>query len=165
MRPIPVTAEFEQAAELALARSGWFARAGVPTFPLSKRAVIHLLRVGGEYDVDAARLDDLVARGVVTPPDGGAWSAGDVVQAGAVLEARRQWAATPSLHDAKKHPALLALEQAAAADTLAECLDGSPRLDARHLLVLLVEADNREMREKLLAGVLAELHHAHGVRL
>lgn len=169
MRPIPVRdpAEFDAMASAALLATGWYARLGAtPHWPMSAEQAAELLAVGGEYDVDAAQLADLADRSIVSAPADGLWRPGDVIQAGAVLEARRQWVATPSYHDQKKHPDRLALEQDRTSDSVGDRVARHGlRLDVRHLVVLLVEGEPREVREKVAVELLAELELTHGVRL
>lgn len=164
MRPIPGLTD--DLAEAALAASGWFARFGfTPHFPMTDAQAVEFLQRGGEYAVDEAQLADLVYRGIVTAPEDGLWNPAAVVQAGAMLEARRQFAVTPSLHDPKKNTVWLDYESAAAADNLDEFLQGKPRLDLRHLLILMTECDTRELREKLLSRLAATLQRDHGLTL
>jgi len=168
MRPIPVhdAETFEATARAAFGHTGWYARAGgEPHWPMNAAQAVDFLERGGEYSIDEAAFGDLIRRGIVTPPEDGLWRPGDVVQAGAVLESRRQWPPSPSTHDPKKHPTQLQIEQAATADALDDVLAGNPELDARHIAVLMTECENREVREKLMAGLLATLQRDHGVTL
>lgn len=153
-------------AEHALAASGWFARVGYPPhFPMTDAQALELLQVGGEYSIDAAQLADLTDRGIISAPADGLWHPADVVQAGAMLESRRQWAATPTAHDAKKHPCRIDLETYRVTDSLRELFAETPRLDLRHLLVLMAECDVREVREKLLCRIHAILEIDSGITL
>lgn len=116
-----------------------------------------ILRDGGQYDVDADELRDLGRRGQV--PAIASWDAKDLLAAAAALEGRRQWRATPSVHDPKKTETRLALESCIAAgrEGLAELREQLDRYDLRLALVLMTEADSRQIRERLLSTVEALL--------
>lgn len=168
MRPIPVQnpQDFEVTARAALAAAGWWARLKRPAaYPLSTEQAAEALRVGGDYRIDLAELDRLVSRGIITPPEDGLWFASDLIQAVAVMDGRRAWNPTPSVHDGRKHPAVLFLEQKRAADDLESYVREWPTRDARWLVVLLTEADSREVREKLAATLFAVLENDHGLAL
>lgn len=155
----------------ALRADRWWERAGlVEHWPLTTDEAVQLLAGPGEYDISAVELVDLVDRGLLAAPGNGEsgyeWLATDVVGAAGVLEARGQWAPTPSRHDAKKHPCRLLLEQARDEGELEAVAHGGPvRFDARHLLALLRQCDIREGREKIAALLEAVLECDHGVRL
>lgn len=146
-----------------LAQLGWYARAGVttPEWPLSLAGAVELLRKGGQYDIDPDCLTDLAARGLLPIPSDGRWAVRDIIEAAGFLESRRQWAACPSIHDAKKHPTRVLLEQHGAEAVLSQGM----RPDLRYLLVLMTRSDNGEMREKLFSGICAELASTHDVRV
>jgi hypothetical protein len=158
----------------AIRSAGWWTRSGLggERWPLDTAEAAQMLAVAGEFDVDAVGLLDLVARRLLAPPgreegDEFAWSAADVIGASGVLEARQQWRPSPSRHDARKHPCTVLLEQARAADDVAAIVTapdvaGGPRFDARQLLVLLVAAESREGRAKIVALLRAVLEVEHG---
>ena len=86
------------------------------------------------------------------------YDAKDLLSLAGALEARRQWAAK-SVHDGKKHHQLILLEEMLErGEAGVELLRESFRnIDLRFALLLLVEADNRELREKMLTTVFALL--------
>lgn len=157
--------------ERAVEKDRWFQLAGIaPKWPLTTAEAAQILFRGGEYEVTAARLEDLVERGLVPSPaqgeDGFEWSAEDVVGAVGVLEGRSQWLPTPSMNDCKKHPCKLILEQAREAGTLETIArGGAVRFDVRHLLALLTACPNHEGRIKIGCLLEAVLEVDHGVEL
>ena len=132
-----------------------------------------LLATAGEFAIDADGLLDLIDRRLLPRPatdegDELEWSAADIVHATATLQGRQQWRASPSGHDAVKHPLQLLLEQARANDEVESITCGlatTPRFDVRHLLELLVVSEVHEGRRKLVTLLKAVLEVDHGVEI
>lgn len=160
------------ACQEAIRAASWWTRADVPEqWPLTTEVAAELLSAAGEFDIDAEGLLDLIDRRLLPRPSVGEadeleWSASDIIAAGGLLEMRNQWKATPSGHDAKKHPCQLLLEQARANGEVELITAGNelaPRFDVRHLLALLVASDVHEGRVKIAALLKAVLEVDHGV--
>lgn len=157
--------------EAAITLGGWWDVACmVEHWPLSTEEAAKLLADGGKYDVDALRLVELVARNLIPKPavehDHFEWNASDVIEAGGILELRRQFLAFPCVeHDAKKTEAQIALEQARAGGLVAAIGvgPGRPKFDVSHLLILLLGSDSIDMRANLIAHLKATLEVEHGV--
>ncbi len=77
------------------------------------------------------------------------WSATDIVRLACFLECRRAWKAGSELHRAKKTTYEIALEHFRATGEAHEFFSDLESYDLRALLLLLVEADNRQQREAL----------------
>jgi hypothetical protein len=136
----------------------WCAAAGLePRWPLTADDAVTVLRDGGQYVATVGVLAHLDGLGLFEAPD--LWSARDVIRLAAVLEGRRQWRPTPSVHDSKKPTELLNYEQARADGRLGELVNllTDRGVDLRTSLLLMVAADNRMQRERLLSTVLAFL--------
>ncbi len=152
-----INANERQSADLVAA---WLDKAGLPTdgaaWPLDTESAGELLRAG-EYDVGDGELDRLGELRQI--PKLAQWHAKDVLAAAAALECRRQWQLTPSVHDPKKTSTRLALEQFIAAENVASLVAQLQKNghDLRLALVLLVESENRQMRETLLTTIQALL--------
>lgn len=158
--------------ESAVAADRWFEAAGIePRWPLSSEQAARLLSRGGEYEVTAARLEDLIERRLIPAPSLGEtgvleWSAEDLATATGTLEGRSQWWPAPSKHDPKKHPCRLILEQARESGTLETLAHGGPvRFDVKHLLALLTACPNHEGRIKIGCLLEAVLEVDCGVQL
>ena len=154
--------------------ANWWFRADVPEhWPIKTDVAVELLSIAGEFDVDSDGLLDLVDRRLIARPSVGEadefeWSASDIVHATATLQGRQQWRASPSGHDAVKHPLQLLLEQARANDEVESITCGlatTPRFDVRHLLELLVVSEVHEGRRKLVTLLKAVLEVDHGVEI
>jgi hypothetical protein len=137
----------------------WFARAELHAdFPLTTDLAVELLQHGGQYDIDIDGFHELQRLGQV--PKIEHWDARDLIAAAGALEGRRQWMFTPSIHDPKKTATQLALEShlkswdEGGRDIVAKQLSG---FDLRFALLLITEAENRELREKLLNTIQALL--------
>lgn len=158
--------------EQAIRAAGWWKRCELSEqWPLTTEQAAELLANAGEFDVGAESLADLIDRRLIPTPASNEngeleWNATDIVLAVGTLSNRQQWRATPSGHDAFKHPCQLALEQARAAGEVHEItvgMEGVPRFDVRHLLELLVVTDIGEGRRKLVTLLKAVLEVDHGV--
>lgn len=156
----------------AIRREGWFDTTGIPeAWPVTTEQVVEMLTRAGEFDIDVAGLEDLIDRGLLPAPgrdenDAFEWNAQDAVHAYGILEARQQWRATPSKHDAKKHPCRVMLEQARACGELRTLAHGGPaRMDVRHLVALLAQCNIYEGRMKIAALLEAVLEVDHDVHL
>jgi len=154
----------------AVRKDRWWELAGLPErWPLSTADAARLLADGGEYDVTADQLADLIDRRILPAPaegeDGPEWNAGDIVQAAGTLEARQQWRPTPSRHDPKKHPFLMGLEAVRQAGTVAALADnpGAVHFDVRQLVQMLVICESVDARAKIALMLRACLDHDHGV--
>lgn len=137
----------------------WLDAVGLPPdcWPVDTDDAATILRDGGEYAIDADELRDLGRRGQV--PQIESWDARDVLTAACALEARRQWRPSPTVHDQKKTDTRLAIESCIAAGRagLADLREQLARYDLRLALVLMAEADNRQLRERLLSTIEALL--------
>jgi hypothetical protein len=84
------------------------------------------------------------------------WDGRDIISAASALESRRQWMLTPSVHDPKKGTDRILLEQLMQqGEEGIEKLRGVSQkgIDLHLALILLTEAENRQLREKMLAIV------------
>lgn len=167
----PVDSELQ--AEQAIARSKMHERAGMELrWPLTSSQAAHLLRAGGEYDVDAATLDGLVHRRRIPRPgvdenNRFEWGANDLLTAIGCLTEREQWLPDSGLHHGQKHPLRLLLEQARREGCLRDVVDdpARPKLDLRDLLAALRGAETFEARTRLTLLLEATLETEHGIRL
>ena len=147
----------------------WLDRAGLPTdgtaWPLSLEDAAQLLTEGGEYSISPDQLRELGERGQV--PRIESWDAKDVMSAACALEARRQWKPVPSTHDPKKPNEWQAYETnlTNGPEGIRAMRHQLKAFDLRTAMTLLVEADNRHMRERLFATVAAILAADHEVIL
>ena len=134
--------------------AGWLTAAGLSAdcWPLDRATAAALLVAGG-YAVTEGELKRLGALGQL--PDLENWDARDVLAAAANLEGRRQWMLAPSPHDLKKTSYQLALEShlIAGPEGIAAFRKLFGQFDVRLAMVLMVEADSREIRERLFATV------------
>lgn len=153
--------------EDSVRRAGMFAAAGLDEhWPLTTGEVVTIL-AAFEFDADA--LDDLIRRRLIPAPGIGEnderdWDASDFLTAWGSLETRGQWKPTPSIHDPKKHPCRIMLEQAREDGELISVVDGGPiRFDARHLIQMLTACDSHEGRAKIAVLLEATLEVDHGV--
>lgn len=81
------------------------------------------------------------------------WSATDIIRLATFLECRRAWQPGSELHRAKKTPYEIALENFRATGEAHELFHDLETYDLRALLLMLVEADNRQMREALKVAI------------
>jgi len=134
--------------------AGWLKAADLSAdcWPLDRATAAALLVAGG-YAVTEAELNRLGALGQL--PDLGSWDARDVLAAAANLEGRRQWMLAPSPHDLKKTSYQIVLEShfVAGPEGVLAFRKLFGQFDVRLALILMVEADSREIRERLLATV------------
>ena len=133
--------------------SQWWERAGLePSYPVCDGDVIALCRAV-EYTIDAESFVRFWTVGAffgVAISDGRRnWSAMDVVRLATFLECRRAWQPGSELHRAKKTAYEIALENFRASGEAHELFNDLERYDLRALLLMLVEADNRQQREAL----------------
>ena len=115
-------------AEQAIRADGWFDLADLEEkWPITSKDAAAILRKGGEYDVDADSLEDLVKRKMTQLPavgeEGFEWNAEDILAAVYVLECRQQWLPF-SKHDPKKHGTQILLEQHRSQGSLADVARG-----------------------------------------
>lgn len=143
----------------------WLDAAGLgpDAWPLDTEQAALVLFAAG-YDVDVAELERLGRMG--QSPSVAAWDAKDLICAAAAFESRRQWQLAPSPHDGKKHSTRLMLEAflAEGEKGLAEFQSRFKKFDLRFAIILLVEAENREVRERMFS-VVTGLLAARGVEL
>jgi hypothetical protein len=167
----PVT-ELRRSEALVMLTGAWERSGLIEGWPITTEAAATLLRVGMEYDVDSGGLEDLIDRRILQRPsvgeEGWDWNADDVLAVGSLLEARKQWKATPSIHDQKKHESQLGIEGARRDGCLAEAVQNAaagdiPRYDLRHLLSLMTAATDPDLRMRLLSLAKATLEVEHGV--
>ena len=156
--------------EAAIRHSKWWTRANLQeSWPLTTASASELLADGGEFDIDADGLIDLIDRRLLPRPsedESGEleWSASDVIEASGSLEGRQQWRPTPSQHDPKKHCTQLILEEARTNNEVELILESvETRFDVRHLLALLVASDVAEGRRKILSLLKVVLQVEHGI--
>src|SRR5262245_49354384 len=127
----------------------WREAAGIEDpFPLTTALAADLLRDGGEFAVSADELRRLAALGQVPALE--LWDGKDILAAAQCLEGRRQWKLTPSFHDPKKGTRRVAYELHAIADDPEALRVACKGFDLRLALVLLTEAENRQLRERCL---------------
>jgi hypothetical protein len=125
-----------------------------PDFPLSTADVVRLLREGGEFAITDEYFESMQSWGQV--PSVSEWDGRDIISAASALESRRQWMLTPSVHDPKKGTDRILLEQLMQqGEEGIEKLRGVSQkgIDLHLALILLTEAENRQLREKMLAIV------------
>lgn len=143
--------------------AGWLNAAGLEAdvLPCDRETAAAILAIGGQYRVDADELNRLANLGFT--PDVQHYDARDLIAAASALESRRAWE-YPSVHSPKLHYTARILEDARAAgpDAVAE-LRKMKRADLPFLLVLMVECENRELREQLLTTIRLVLETDHGV--
>ena len=158
------------ACQAAIRSAGWWNRANLQEhWPLTTEAAAELLASGGEFEIDADGLADLIERRLLPCPATGdagesEWGASDVIEASGCLEGRQQWRATPSAHDPKKHACQIIIEEARQNGEVELIVtSGAVRFDLRHLLALLVASDVQEGRQKIVALLKAVLEVDHGV--
>ncbi len=123
------------------------------TFPLDIEGAAAVLHAGG-YDVDPDELRRLADLGQI--PRIEYFDAKDLLAVAASLEGRRQWR-LDSPHAEKIHPTMRhmrTLIERGDLDSIREALAG---FDIRFALILLAEADSRELREKCLTTVMGLL--------
>lgn len=154
---------------LAIAAAGWWDRLERPErWPLSLADAAEMLRVSGQFDVDAGGLEALIECDIIQHPGSDEagqleFDAADIIEISRRLECRRQWLPAPCFHDVKKHLHQLMFEKCKAENELGAAIDGP--FDLRQLYVAMVEMDSREGREKLGAVLQAFLAYHHGVEL
>ena len=135
----------------------WWIRADLePSFPIRDGDVAALLQAV-EYAID----DESLARFLIAGQFGDVaisesrrwWSGTDVVRLATFLEARRAWQPGSELHRAKKTHYELALEHCRETGEAHELFNDLERFDLRSLLLLMTEADARQMREALFVAI------------
>ena len=135
----------------------WWERANLhANYPAADGDAVALCRAV-DYVIDPesfVRFNDVGAFGGVSVSDGRrCWSATDIVRLATFLECRRAWQPGSELHRAKKTPYEIALENFRATGESHELFHDLETYDLRALLLMLVEADNRQMREALKVAI------------
>ena len=135
----------------------WWERAGMtPSYPAADGEVVRLCQAV-EYTIDSetfSRFWNVGAFDGVAISEGRRnWSAADIVRLACFLECRRAWQPGSELHRAKKTPYEIALENFRATGEAHEFFTDLETYDLRALLLMLVEADNRQMREALKVAI------------
>ena len=151
----PATAELEHVCRQRIA--GWWERAEIePSFPVCDGDAIALCQAV-EYAITGEEFVRFWNNGAffgVAICDGRRnWSAIDVVRFATFLECRRAWQPGSELHRAKKTAYEIALENFRATGEAHELFHDLETYDLRALLLMLVEADNRQMREALKVAI------------
>ena len=141
--------------------SDWWNRAGLePSYPAADGEAVALCRAV-EYEItgeELIRFIDVGAFDGVSVSHGRRnWSATDIVRLATFLECRRQWQPSSEIHRAKKTAYEIALETLRATGEAHEFFTDLERYDLRALLLMLVEADNRQQREALFVAVQVKL--------
>ncbi|CAN5597849.1 hypothetical protein BH11PLA2_BH11PLA2_45870 [soil metagenome] len=141
----------------------WLEAAGLPddAWPLDTDDAGVVLRAGG-YRCDGQELRRLASIGQVPAIE--QWDARDLMAAASALEGRRQWVLTPCVHDPKKTAEWRGFEQMLIAGDQGRSVmrRAFSEFDVRLAFVLLVESDNRQMRETLFT-TLAALFACEGI--
>ena len=137
--------------------SQWWIRADrQPSYPCDDGDAVELCRAV-EYVIDPesfVRFWNVGAFDGVAISEGRRnWSAADIVRLACFLECRRAWQPGSELHRAKKTPYEIALENFRATGEAHEFFTDLETYDLRALLLMLVEADNRQMREALKVAI------------
>ena len=141
--------------------SMWWGRAGLTeSYPAADGEVVRLLQ-GVEYVI----ANESLARFLIDGQFGGIaiiegrrnWSATDVVRLASFLESRRDWLPGSTLHAAKRTSYETALENHRAVGLQHPLFHDLDRFDLKSLLLLMTEADSRQMREALYVGIQLKL--------
>ena len=137
--------------------SQWWERAGLTTsYPAADGEALRLVQAV-EYVIDPesfVRFWNVGAFDGVAISEGRRnWSATDIVRLATFLESRRDWQPESELHRAKKTSYELALENYRRTGKAHELFHDLETYDLRALLLMLVEADNRQQREALFIAV------------
>ena len=135
----------------------WWERAGMtPSYPAADGEVVRLCQAV-EYTIDSetfSRFWNVGAFDGVAISEGRRnWSAADIVRLACFLECRRAWQPGSELHRAKKTPYEIALETFRATGEAHELFHDLEKYDLRALLLMLVEADHRQLREALKVSI------------
>ena len=139
----------------------WWERAGMtPSYPAADGEVVRLCQAV-EYTIDSesfVRFWNVGAFDGVAISEGRRnWSATDIVRLATFLESRRDWQPESELHRAKKTSYELALENYRRTGKAHELFHDLETFDLRALLLLMTEADSRQMREALFVAVQIKL--------
>jgi len=143
----------------------WFQKADIPPMlPATTQTVVSLLRDGGEYEVTESSLLTLMDRAYIEQPmrTCGAfqWTGRNIALAGATLEKLRRWQPFSKLHHCKKSQCEIQQELARAnGETLFNDLH---KFDFEIILRMLVETDDRQLRESLCVAVLQKSAEIQG---
>jgi hypothetical protein len=145
------SAELETVSRQKLA--AWWNRANRPAFyPASDDDAVALVR-SVEYSITREELVRFIDVGAFQSPrmrEGRReWSATEIVCLATFLECRRGWMPNSELHDSKKTPYERELERYRASGEAHELFNDLEKYDLRALLLMLVEAENRQQREAL----------------
>lgn len=143
----------------------WWERAGLePSYPANDSTAAALARAV-EFDIDAERLvrfcDVAAFGGVAFTAGRRVWRAMDIARLGLFLESRRDWQSHSSLHDAKKHPLEIVFDNSRESGDEHAVFFDLERFDLKSLLLLLVEAGNRQQREILRIAIRTKLASFH----
>ena len=141
--------------------SQWWIRADrQPSYPCDDGEAVELCRAV-EYVIDPesfVRFWNVGAFDGVAISEGRRnWSATDIVRLATFLESRRDWQPESELHRAKKTSYELALENYRRTGKAHELFHDLETFDLRALLLLMTEADSRQMREALFVAVQIKL--------
>ncbi len=141
--------------------AAWWDRAGIePHLPANDETAVALVR-SVDYDLDVERLARFCDVGafdaVHADRNGRQWFARDIARLGLFLESRRQWQPHSVLHDCKKTPLEIAFENAREAGSTHDLFPDLDVFDLRSLLLMMAEADNRQMREILRVAIQTKL--------
>ena len=160
--------EEAEAADAIRDAAWWTTASLVEHWPVTTDEAVRLLYLGGEFDVEAGQIEDLIGRRLMPAPGRGdagqfEWSATDIVAAAILLETRRQWSAAGK-HEAKKTIWQIAVDQLRNEGELTPPPD-MPRQDLRHLLLSMIAEQTREGRERIFAAMQVVAQAEHGIRI
>ncbi|MCX7421339.1 MAG: hypothetical protein NT013_17595 [Planctomycetia bacterium] len=141
--------------------SAWWTRAGLTeSYPAADGEIIRLCQAV-EYAITGEEMVRFIGIGAfdgVSVSHGRRnWSATDIVRLATFLECRRQWQPGSEIHRAKKTAYETALETLRATGESHEFFTDLEHFDLRALMLMLVEADNRQQREALYVAVQIKL--------
>ena len=135
----------------------WWRRADRPPFyPASTDDVVELMRAL-EYEATVKTVVEFIDKGYIPPPverDGRLkWAAADITAFAVALEFRRRWQKFSPIHNPKKSSSQRGREIAESQGIAAGVFHDLDRFTEEDLLLLMVEADDRNIREAFMTAL------------
>ena len=152
----------------AIRSAGWWQVVGVAEhWPLTDAEAEAMLRDAGQFDLADGELAGLVEQQILRAPAApDEWNAADILDAGFVLEQRRQWRPMPSAHDGKRSPQEIIFQKAVEEGAVAELREVAfSNLDLRGVITAMVGCESRDLRLHLSVALQTILLADHEVSI